>query len=94
MEQCKHAAHFHRSLREYQIQCCGIRIIQQDIIHYCAGEIIEDLGEENLRVPSPASFSKGRSNSLAVSFICWNGLRGYKCHVLGADRIAGGSGKS
>lgn len=58
------------------------------------GEIIEDLGEDNLRVPSPASFSKERSNSLTVSFICWSGLGGCKCHVLGADRIARGSRKS
>ncbi|KAH9206356.1 hypothetical protein DL95DRAFT_469714 [Leptodontidium sp. 2 PMI_412] len=90
----KHAAHFYRSLREYQIQPGGIGFVQQDIILHCAGEIIEDPGEENLRVPSPASFFKETDHSLTCSFTCWHRLGGYKFNILGVDHIAGSSGKS
>ena len=90
----KYATHFYRSLREYQIQPGGIRFLQQDIILHCAGEIIGDPGEQNLRVPSPASFFRENDHSLTLSFTCWGGLGGYRCKVLGADHIAGGTGKA
>ncbi|KAH7363958.1 hypothetical protein BKA65DRAFT_125772 [Rhexocercosporidium sp. MPI-PUGE-AT-0058] len=90
----KHATHFYRSLKECQIQPCGIRFVHQDVILHCAGEIIKDPGEENLRVPSPASLFKETYHSLTSSFASWNSLGGYKCNILGVDHIAGGSGKS
>ena len=94
LELWKHAAHFYRSLKDYQVQPCGIRLLQQDIILNCAGEIIGDPGEQNLRVLSPASLFGEDGHSLTLSFTCWNGNGGYRHNILGADHIAGGSGKS